>query len=130
VSHGVGIATRSGAELPQIVLGVDAVKVESGVVGAVTNLLTPESLLSLVRDLVSEQKVKVDFSRQQTGIAVEPDHRFLDVFTDFGNYRSDIRCRIDWDRNVTVTSISPEMSSRGLELAPDGKLRSTAKGAQ
>jgi len=122
VSHRIGIATRSGTELPTIALGVEAVRVESGVVGAATNLISPDSLLSLVKDLVSELNADVDFSRQQTGIAVEANHRFLDVFTDFGNYRSDIRCQVDLNGQVTVTSVSPEMGSKGLGVTTDGKL--------
>jgi hypothetical protein len=126
VSHRIGIATRSGADLPQFILGVEAVRVDSGVLGATTNLLSGESLLSLVRDLVKEQNVNIDFSQQETGIAVDPDHRSLQVFTTFFNkHRADIMCQVDFDRHVTVTWISPELSNKGLELTPDGKLRRT-----
>jgi len=123
VSHRIGIATLSSGELPAIVFGVEAVRVESGVLGATTNLLSPESISSLVKELISNQDANIDFSRQQTGIAVAPDHRFLDVFTDFGNYRSDIRCHFDFDRHVTVTWVSPGMREKGLEVTTDGKLK-------
>jgi hypothetical protein len=121
VGHGIGIATRSAEELPKILLGVESVRVESGLVGVVTNFLTPEYLMSLVRDHLDKLEIKVDFSQQQTGIAIKPNHRFLDVFTDYGNYRADIRFNIDFDKNVTFTWISPEMRSKGLEIN-EGKL--------
>jgi len=131
VNHGVGTATRAGDELPRIVLGVDAVRVESGIAGGVTNLLSPERVASLVGDLVREQNVEVDFEIQQTIISVPLDHRYLTGSADlFGNYRADIWFRVDFDGDVSVKSISTVLASKSLEITEEGKLKRTAKAEQ